>query len=100
MESVTGIPISVVLLASSLIGLFIVGRIIQFNRLRTFKGPFLTHFTNLPHRKALFKERCHEWYAEVCETYGATTHFSGSNPPAANRPLLISFCVLSKLQAR
>ncbi|EGR45583.1 uncharacterized protein TRIREDRAFT_67964 [Trichoderma reesei QM6a] len=70
MESVTGIPISVVLLASSLIGLFIVGRIIQFNRLRTFKGPFLTHFTNLPHRKALFKERCHEWYAEVCETYG------------------------------
>ncbi|PTB68611.1 cytochrome P450 [Trichoderma citrinoviride] len=69
MESVAGIPGSVVLLAGGLISLFVVGRILQFARLRSFKGPFLTNFTNFPHRRALFRQKAHEYYAEVCEQY-------------------------------
>lgn len=85
MESVAGLPASVVLLAAGLFGLLVVGRALQFARLRSFKGPFLTNFTNLPHRKALFKERAHEWYAEVCEKYGATTPlFSASTSPGGS----------------
>ncbi|PNP54451.1 hypothetical protein THARTR1_05008 [Trichoderma harzianum] len=70
MEGIAGIPGSVLLLAGGLISLFVIGRIATYARLRSFKGPFLSNFTNLPHRKALFQQRCQEWYGEICEKYG------------------------------
>ncbi|KAL6789232.1 cytochrome P450 [Trichoderma sp. SZMC 28012] len=70
MEGIAGIPGSVLLLAGGLISFFVFGRIVTYARLRSFKGPFLSNFTNLPHRKALFQQRCQEWYGEICEKYG------------------------------
>ncbi|RFU78439.1 cytochrome p450 [Trichoderma arundinaceum] len=70
MYGFVGVSGSAALLVSGLISYFLFRRITAFARLRTFNGPFLTNFTNLPHRKALFQQRCHEWYGKVCEKYG------------------------------
>ncbi|KAL7795936.1 cytochrome P450 [Trichoderma ceciliae] len=70
MEVFAGFPGYVVPLAGTLLAFFVVGRITEYARLRSFGGPFLASFTNWPHRKALLQQRCQEWYGEVCEEYG------------------------------
>lgn len=71
MDRLAGIPGYLVLFVGSLLAYFIAGRITAWARLRSFHGPFLTNFTNWPHRKALLQQRCHEFYGEVCEKYGS-----------------------------
>lgn len=84
MEGFAGIPVSVVLLVGGLLVFFVGGRIAAWARLRSFDGPFLTNFTNLPHRKALIQQRCQEWYGEVCEKYGAALNLPVLRSDALN----------------
>lgn len=89
MGGFAGIPGSVVLLAGGLISFFVVGRIVTYARLRAFNGPFLTNFTNWPHRKALFQQRCQEWYGEVSEKYGTMNRSLRKQTPSTLKPFLV-----------
>ncbi|KAH7122103.1 cytochrome P450 [Dactylonectria estremocensis] len=58
------------LLAGALAVVYLAKTIAAYARLRKFKGPFWTGFTNWPHSKALLLNTCHEWYGEISEKYG------------------------------
>lgn len=85
MGKFSAIPGYLVLLVGSLLAYFIAGRIAVWRRLRSFRGPFLTNFTNWPHRKALLQQRGHEYYGEVCEKYGSILN-SPPFAPAEDKP--------------
>lgn len=54
----------------ALVSLYIIRQVAIYAKLRNFKGPRWTGFTNLPHNKALLQWQGHEWYAEVNEKHG------------------------------
>lgn len=55
---------------TGILTLFLVKKIILFNRLRKFRGPPGTGFTNFFHGKEVIGANCHHWYTYVNETYG------------------------------
>lgn len=70
---------------------YLIRKIIVFNRLRKFRGPPGTGFTNFFHSKAYIGPKCHEWYTYVNEKYGKYL----SNKSTMILPVLItrrSYC--------
>lgn len=58
-------------LLAALLLLYIAHSARVYAKLRRFKGPRWTGFSDWPHSRALLGPSCHEWYAEVSEKYGA-----------------------------
>lgn len=57
-------------LAAFVLTLFTVDRFIKYWRLRQFKGPFSTGFSDLRHSWAIVRLRAYLFYGEVTERYG------------------------------
>lgn len=55
-----------------LVVVFFINKLVVYARLRQFRGPRWTGFTDLPHSKALL-QNCHEWYADISDKYGVLT---------------------------
>jgi hypothetical protein len=64
------------LLASAVLVYYLGSKIRTYRRLKAFKGPFGTGFSEIPHTRALLSFKAHLWYKEVCDKYGgfATRH--------------------------
>ena len=58
-------------LASVAVAVYIGSKIRAYRRLRAFKGPFSTGFSELWHSRVLLGLRSHVKYKEVCDKYGA-----------------------------
>jgi len=67
-------------LVALLIALYAIRKVISYNRLRQFKGPPGTGFSDIPHSRAFLSGKCHEWYAEVSEKYGESLRCPHANP--------------------
>ncbi|OCL04146.1 cytochrome P450 [Glonium stellatum] len=61
----------------------------QYNRLKAFKGPFGTGFSELWHSRAILGMETHLRYAEVCEKYGPIARI-GPNDLMTSSPELVS----------
>jgi hypothetical protein len=57
-------------LATFALTIFIADRFIKYWRLRQFKGPFSTGFSDLWHSWAILSLKAHLFYGEVTEKYG------------------------------
>ncbi|KAF7557755.1 hypothetical protein G7Z17_g367 [Cylindrodendrum hubeiense] len=58
------------LLLGILVVWYLTQTIVEYARLRKFRGPLWASFTDLPHRKAMLQNICHDWYEEISEKYG------------------------------
>jgi len=58
-------------LASVAVAVYIGSKIRTYRRLRAFRGPFSTGFSELWHSRVLLGLRSHVKYKEVCDKYGA-----------------------------
>jgi len=58
-------------LASVAVAAYISSKIRAYRRLRAFKGPFSTGFSEIWHSRVLLGLRSHVKYKEVCDKYGA-----------------------------
>ena len=59
------------ILTGGLIAVWIYKTITDYAKLKNFKGPRWTGVSNWPHSLAILHNKCHEWYAEVNNKYGA-----------------------------
>lgn len=75
---------------AAILVVYLVYKIVIYFRLRDFKGPPGTGFTNLPHIAALLGPNSHIWYEQVSETYGKFSCILAvapcSRPNVASRP--------------
>jgi hypothetical protein len=55
---------------SAVISIYLLRKLVIFARLRHFKGPRSTGFSNFLHSRALLGKECHLWYEEVSAKYG------------------------------
>lgn len=53
-----------------LIAVYLYIKVHSFIKLRRFKGPWLSRFSEIPHIRAFLSEECHNWYTEVSNKYG------------------------------
>lgn len=50
----------------------VVRRLLLIIRLAGVPGPWATHFTHMPHSRAMLGGECHNWYAEMSRKYGTS----------------------------
>jgi hypothetical protein len=62
-----GLILPIVLLYSAYL---VYGRLVEYWRLRHFKGPFTTGISWWSHSRAVIGGRAHEYYGDVTERYG------------------------------
>jgi len=58
------------LIVGSFIALYILEKLLAYNRLRHFKGPISCGFSNFLHTKAVLSLQCEKWYGEMTDKYG------------------------------
>lgn len=70
MGPVASLSENVTLIVCALVAAFLVHRTVVYARLRRFRGPRWTGWTDWPHSRAIMGKTCHEWYAAVSDEYG------------------------------
>ena len=61
------------LIVGGFIALYILQKLLAYNRLRRFKGPISCGFSNFLHTKAVLSLQCEKWYGEMTDKYGVCT---------------------------
>ncbi|KAL5342230.1 cytochrome P450 [Aspergillus crustosus] len=59
-----------VMLLCGLFGLYVFRAFVTYAKLRQFRGPLCTGWSNWPHSMAMLWGNCHEWYADANRKYG------------------------------
>ena len=58
------------LIVGSFIAIYILEKLLAYNRLRHFKGPISCGFSNFLHTKAVLSLQCEKWYGQMTDKYG------------------------------
>ena len=69
------------LIVGCFIALYILEKLLTYNRLRHFKGPISCGFSNFLHTKAVLSLQCEKWYGEMADKYGVYVICDNAHTP-------------------
>ena len=61
------------LIVGAFIALYVLEKLLAYNRLRHFKGPISCGFSDFLHTKAVLSLQCEKWYGKMTDKYGLCT---------------------------